>query len=74
MGLNESNDGDTQLKLGEASVLKNFEITSEYHLRVRPGYKTLHAFTGPGRGLWHGYVAGGEETVCAADGAVWNVT
>ena len=43
LGLNESNDGDTQLKLGEASVLKNFEITNEYHLRVRPGYNTLHA-------------------------------
>ena len=37
LGLNESNDGDTQLKLGEASVLKNFEITSEYHLRVKIG-------------------------------------
>ena len=74
LGLNESNDGDTQLKLGEASVLKNFEITNEYHLRVRPGYNTLHAFTGPVRGMWHGYVAGGEVTVCAADGAVWNMT
>ena len=30
LGLNESNDGDTQLKLGEASVLKNFEITNDY--------------------------------------------
>ena len=74
LGLNESNDGDTQLKLGEASVLKNFEITNEYHLRVRPGYNTLHAFTGAVRGMWHGYVAGGEVTVCAADGAVWNMT
>lgn len=74
LGLNESNDGDTQLKLGEASVLKNFEITNEYHLRVRPGYDVLHSFNGPVRGMWHGYVAGGEVTVCAADGAVWNIT
>lgn len=74
LGLNESIDGDTQLKMGEASVLKNFEITNEYHLRVRPGYNVLHSFTGIVRGLWHGYVAGGEVTVCAADGAVWNIT
>lgn len=74
LGLNESTDGDTQLKMGEASVLDNFEITSEYHLRVRPGYNVLHSFNGPVRGMWHGYVAGGEVTVCAADGAVWNIT
>lgn len=74
LGLNESEDGDTQLKMGEASVLDNFEITSEYHLRVRPGYDVLHSFNGPVRGMWHGYVAGGEVTVCAADGAVWNIT
>lgn len=74
LGLNESTDGDTQLKMGEASILKNFEITSEYHLRVRPGYNTLHSFNGGIRGMWHGYVAGGEVTVCAADGAVWNIT
>lgn len=74
LGLNESEDGDTQLKIGEASVLDNFEITSEYHLRVRPGYNVLHSFNGPVRGMWHGYVAGGEVTVCAADGAVWNIT
>lgn len=74
LGLNESTDGDTQLKMGEASVLRNFEITSEYHLRVRPGYNVLHAFSGPVRGMWHGYVAGGEVTVCAADNAVWNIT
>ena len=74
LGLNESEDGDTQLKMGEASVLDNFEITNEYHLRVRPGYNVLHSFNGPVRGMWHGYVAGGEVTVCAADGAVWNIT
>ncbi len=74
LGLNESEDGDTQLKMGEASVLDNFEITNEYHLRVRPGYNVLHSFNGSVRGMWHGYVAGGEVTVCAADGAVWNIT
>ena len=70
----ESEDGDTQLKMGEASVLDNFEITSEYHLRVRPGYNTLHAFTGAVLVMWHGYVSCGEVTVCAAYGAVWNMT
>lgn len=74
LGLNESIDGDTQLKLGEASVLKNFEVTTEYHLRVRPGYNALHSFSGSIRGMWHGFVAGSEVTVCAADSAVWNIT
>lgn len=73
LGLNESEDGDTQLKMGEASEMRNWQVTPQYHLRVRPGYKTIHQFNGPVRGLWTGYVAGSMKTVCAADGEIWEL-
>lgn len=73
LGLNESSDGDTQLKMGEASELRNWQVTPQYHLRVRPGYKTMNQFNGSVRGLWTGYVAGESKTICAADGGVWEV-
>lgn len=37
LGLNESPDGDTKLKLGEASVMRNFKITRDHSLQKRPG-------------------------------------
>ena len=60
LGLNESPDGDTQLKMGEASEMRNWQITPNYHLRIRPGTRTKHWFSGPIRGLWSGYVGGRE--------------
>ena len=36
-GLNENADGDTKLKLGEASVMRNFKITRDKSLQKRPG-------------------------------------
>lgn len=73
LGLNESPDGDTQLKLGEASELRNWKITQEGHLRVRPGYKTLASFHSPVRGMWSGYVNGAIHTVFAAGGGVYEL-
>ena len=32
LGLNESKDGDTQLKVGEASRMENWQITPQPHL------------------------------------------
>lgn len=74
LGLNESTDGDTQLKMGEGAEMRNWQVTPQYHLRVRPGYKTVKRFNGPVRGLWSGYVGGQRKTVCAADGGVWDIT
>ena len=73
LGLNECADGDTQLKLGEASEMRNWQVTPQYHLRVRPGYTKLRQFAGPVRGIWSGYVAGTQKTVCVADGGVWEI-
>ena len=41
LGINESGDGDTELKLGEASKMENFTITDAYNLTLRPGVRRL---------------------------------
>ena len=48
LGLNEHPDGDTRLKLGEASVMENWRITRDGNLKRRPGLR--HVF-----GLRQGY-------------------
>lgn len=37
LGLNQHPDGDTMLKVGEASTMKNFRITRDGNLKRRPG-------------------------------------
>lgn len=39
LGLNESADSTTELKMGEASKAENFYITDGYNIRRRPGVK-----------------------------------
>lgn len=41
LGINESGDGDTELKLGEASKMENFTITDAYNLALRPGIRRI---------------------------------
>ena len=41
LGLNENPDGDTKIKNGEMSKMRNFRITREKHLQLRPGTKTV---------------------------------
>lgn len=75
LGLNESPDGDTGLRPGEAAVMRNFCITRENHLQIRPGYAakcTLAADT-PVRGLWSGYVGGAQCVLAACGGRVWSL-
>lgn len=43
LGLNENADGDTKLKLGEASVMRNFKITRDHSLQKRPGLQSVIA-------------------------------
>ena len=71
LGLNECPDGDTQLKLGEAGDMRNWQVTPQFHLKVRPGFRTLERFRNPVRGMWSGFVAGKLRTVIVADGGVW---
>ena len=41
LGLNENPDGDTHIKTGELSEMRNFRITRDKHLQMRPGQKTV---------------------------------
>lgn len=74
LGLNESQDGDTQLRMGEAAEMDNWRVTPQYHLRIRPGLKTRRQFAGPVRGLWCGELAGRKRLVCAAAGKLWDLS
>lgn len=40
-GVNENQDGDTKIKNGELAEMRNFKITRDQHLQIRPGTKTL---------------------------------
>ena len=74
LGLNESPDGDTGLKLGEAAVMRNFRVTRENHLQIRPGYAPVctPAEDSPVR-LWSGYVGGAFHFLCACGGHLWDL-
>lgn len=52
LGLNMSNTGDTQLKLGESGNMDNFYITSDYKLRKIYGYKSFYDFETSIKGLF----------------------
>ena len=41
LGLNENQDGDTKIRVGEMSEMRNFSITKDSHLQIRPGTHTL---------------------------------
>lgn len=57
LGVNESEDGDTGLKSGEASVMRNFRVTDGGALQIRPGTANI-------AGLVSSYSVGtGEEAV-----------
>ncbi|MGM9608246.1 MAG: hypothetical protein ACI3XJ_12150 [Oscillospiraceae bacterium] len=75
LGLNESPDGDTGLKLGEAAVMRNFRVTREGHLQIRPGYAPVCTVAegSPVRGLWSGYVNGQPHLLCACGGHLWDI-
>lgn len=75
LGLNENRDGDTELKLGEASVMRNFRVTPEGSLQLRPGFRAVCSLAegSPVRGLWSGYVNGTKHLLCACGGKVWDL-
>lgn len=72
-GLNQNPDGDTKLKLGEASEMVNFRITRDGNLQRRPGTKTLVDLEteNPVKGLWNGYVNGHEYLLGACNGKLY---
>lgn len=89
LGLNENPDGDTTLKAGELSVMRNFRITQDQHLQVRPGTKTvlslleaLEELTGETydptsqtllHGVWRGDVGSSTHLLAAYGGHIFDV-
>lgn len=75
LGLNESPDGDTGLRMGEAAEMRNFRVTRENHLQLRPGYAPLCTLSEgkPVRGLWSGYVDGVRRFLASCGGRLWDV-
>lgn len=75
LGLNESPDGDTGLKMGEAAEMRNFRITRENHLQIRPGYASMCTLMegSPVRGVWSGYVNGVFVVLAACGGCVFQI-
>lgn len=75
LGLNESPDGDTHMKVGEAAVMRNFRITAENHLQIRPGYGPICTLSEGNKvqGMWTGYVKGVFHIVAACGGHLWDI-
>lgn len=85
LGLHENPDGDTTLKNGELAQMRNFRITKDGHLQIRPGTRTLmtlaDALTAAGGdpeqatfcGAWDGIVGGKPHILAAYGGHIWDV-
>ena len=89
LGLNENPDGDTHIKIGELSEMRNFRITRDKHLQIRPGQKTVLALktawdawaethtpsTQSPRfcGAWQGAVGGKDRIIAAFGGVLFDV-
>lgn len=82
LGLNENPDGDTTLKMGEFSEMRNFRITQDRHLQIRPGTNTVLdlaaalAEVKPNteatlHGVWRGTVGEKERVLAAYGGHIW---
>lgn len=67
LGLNQSGDGDTELKMGEASLMVNFTVTDGMNLASRPGVlpAPFDGARAPGQllAVWAGYVGTAERIV-----------
>lgn len=89
LGLNENPDGDTNIQTGELSEMRNFRITRDKHLQIRPGTKTMVSLqeawstwaetntpsTDAPRfcGAWYGKVGDAYHTIAAFGGVLFDV-
>lgn len=89
LGLNENPDGDTTLKNGEMAEMRNFRITQDRHLQLRPGSMTVLSLAtafqettgetipadGETRlhGVWRGTVGEREHILAAYAGHVFDI-
>lgn len=71
LGLNMNETGETQLKLGEASSMKNFRITKDYKLEKMYGYKEIYEPNAQIRANWVGNLNGTDMNIYVAGGKVY---
>lgn len=74
LGVNESADGEADLPLGMAKSMRNFKVTREGNLKIRPGYAKWNDLgDGAVRCLWSGYVNGESVLLGVCDGILWDI-
>ena len=89
LGLNENPDGDTTLKVGEMAEMRNFRITQDKHLQIRPGSKTILSLAdalsslGQGNtqdgaetrvyGVWRGIAGASAHILASFGGHIWDI-
>ena len=75
LGLNENPDGDTKLKMGEASQCLNWRVTRDGNLQRRPGQALVSTLSEgyPVVGIWSGRVAGYEYVIACCNGKAYVV-
>lgn len=75
LGLHENPDGDTKLKLGEASACRNWKVTRDRNLRRRPGFHTMMTLGDgePIKCIWFGNIKGNEIGLAAAGDKLWKI-
>ena len=71
LGLNLSNTGDTQIKLGESGNMTNFYITNDYKLRKMYGYKCFYDFDTPIKGMYAAILNNVHYLLVATDGKLY---
>ena len=72
LGLNMNKTGETQLKLGEASYMRNFRITKDFKLDKMYGYEEIYDPSAEVRAIWIGKLDETDVNVYVAGGKVYN--
>lgn len=73
LGLNQDENGETQLLLGESPFMVNFQITETYKLKKRIGYEQLFASIAAKniQGMWYGSLSGTYHFLFACNGKIY---
>ena len=71
LGLNLSNTGDTQIKLGESGNMNNFYITNDYKLRKMYGYKSFYDFETQIKGIYSAILNNIHYLLVATNGKLY---
>ena len=71
LGLNLSNTGDTQIKLGESGNMNNFYITNDFKLRKMYGYKSFWNFETTIKGMYSAILNNIHYLLVATNGKLY---